>query len=378
MAIDPARRRWVQRSAALFGAMMLPVEFAVARAGVQGRPAASRSEWPALLASWQRRGTYYAGLWRVGESVSGIALPSRAHGLALDPRDANRAIVVARRPGDWLMRFSVRGELEPLIASTDENRVFNGHAAFSANGDTLYTSENDVDDGSGVIGVRDPATLEKRAELATHGIGPHELLVELDGTLLVANGGILTVPEMGRAKLNLGAMDPSLVRIDARDGRLLEQWRLPDARLSIRHLARAPDGGVGIALQAEHPTREERERAPLLAIFDGASLQLAAAPPDADLRGYGGDVACIVANGATRFAVSCPRAGRIAWWDSAGPWRGSAPLRDACALAPCGEALIAVGEGGDFARLAVRGDELRAAAPAGIKWDNHAVALLRV
>ena len=49
---------------------------------------------------------------------------------------------------------------------------------------------------------------------------------------IVANGGLWRTLE--GQKRDLDRMDPSLVKLDGRDGALRAQWRLPDPRLSIR------------------------------------------------------------------------------------------------------------------------------------------------
>jgi hypothetical protein len=165
---------------------------------------------------------------------------------------------------------------------------------------------------------------------------PHELLVlpqrvgEIPaGSLIVANGGIPTLPETGRSKRELGRMDASLVALDARDGRLLGQWRLPDPYLSIRHLAwDAASGTVGIALQAEHPDMTARQRAPVFAIWNGQGLQAAMKQPA--LQGYGGDICALPGGG---FVVSCPRADALAVFDASVRWVGNQALPQACALA---------------------------------------------
>jgi hypothetical protein len=82
---------------------------------------------------------------------------------------------------------------------------------------------------------------------------PHELLLDADGSLVVANGGIPALPETGRLKIHMDRMDASLVRLDTRTGALRGQWRLADKRLSLRHIAwgDAP-GGMLQAAPAGH------------------------------------------------------------------------------------------------------------------------------
>ena len=72
-------------------------------------------------------------------------------------------------------------------------------------------------------------------------------------TLVVANGGLATHPDLNRAKRNLPTMAPSLCTIDRRDGALLQELRLDPAlhQLSIRHLAVGPADTVALAMQYE-------------------------------------------------------------------------------------------------------------------------------
>ena len=350
MAIDTARRT-LMIAGGLLAAGVRPACLSAATAWRSPSDAAFGEAWPALLGAWESRGVNYAGVWSQAKSARGIPLPFRAHEVLPDPLHPGQAVVIARRPGDFILRFDARRLKTVLLRDAGPERVFNGHAAFSADAKTLFTSESNIADGQGVIGVRDAATLEKQAEFATHGIGPHAILLEPGGALLVANGAILTLPETGRIKLNTGQMDPSIARLDASSGRLLGQWRLPDPQLSIRHLSRAANGTVGIALQAEHADSDLRRNSPLLACFDGGTLCLAERPPEIVLGGYGGDVAYLEGNQGGYFAVSCTPAGLVAWWDAAGRWQGATSLAGACAMTEYAHTLIACTESGALARL---------------------------
>jgi hypothetical protein len=59
-----------------------------------------------------------------------------------------------------------------------------------------------------VLGVRDATDGYRQiGELASFGVGPHELVLMPDGaTLAVANGGIRTHPGRDRAKLGTGGV----------------------------------------------------------------------------------------------------------------------------------------------------------------------------
>lgn len=290
-----------------------------------------------LLAAWQQKDEQRIGLLSVGEASwsvqRSLVVPTRAHGLWAEAGGA--VLAVARRPGDWLLRWQPRTG-KTLWHWIGEDRRFNGHVIASSDGGTLWTTETDLDSAQGRLGVRQAASLEKTDEWATHGMDPHQLLAlpqavgELPaGTLMVTNGGIPTLPETGRSKRALGRMDASLVALHPATGERLGQWRLPDPYLSIRHLAWDPLNAVlGIALQAEHPNPDTRAAAPVLAVWDGRSLTPSTEQPG--LAGYGGDICALPQGG---FAVSCPRANRLALFGPKAQWRGDIRHTEAYALA---------------------------------------------
>lgn len=285
---------------------------------------------PRLAATWATDDGHQVGIVGLAGSTAVIEarldVPTRAHGLWAEA--GGTLLTVARRPGDWLLRWRRDGRALAW-AWIEPDRAFNGHVLASPDGRTLYTTESDLQSGQGLIGVRDAASLQKRAEWPTHGCDPHELLWDRDGRLVVANGGIATRPETGRQKLDLAHMDSSLVRLEPARGELLSQWRLDDQRLSLRHLARLDDGRFGIALQAEHDEAGRKQAAPVLALFDGRSLRTADLPDGSPLQGYGGDIAAWDDG----FAVSCPRAACVALWRHDGRFAGRLALDEACALA---------------------------------------------
>jgi hypothetical protein len=330
-----------------------PCEPAVRLAGAWSGPQAER-HYVGLL---EARG----GPLRV---LAATEVPGRAHGMWVEP--GGSVLFVARRPGDWLMRWHPRTGASQWLWSDHDPR-FTGHVIHPPAQPWLYTAETDLDTGAGRLAARDPRTLALQAEWPTAGIDPHQVLADADGSLLVANGGIPTLPETGRAKRDLERMDPSLVRLDPRTGRCLGQWRLDDARLSIRHLARHADGTIGVALQAEHDDATAKAQAPVLALFDGRALRPVPAPMA--LAGYGGDIAATAAG----FGVSVPRAGGVAHWGVDGSWLGLQPLPGACALASAPGGLWAGGHD-TAAHRADAGAGSQHAVPR-LKLDNHWAAL---
>ncbi|KQP39006.1 hypothetical protein ASF44_11330 [Pseudorhodoferax sp. Leaf274] len=339
---------------------------------------------PRLLAAWQcePRDTAEAARYQVGLLAAqadalvvarALDVPTRAHGLLAET--GGTVLAVARRPGDWLLRWrpGAPDGAEPQTAWIEPDRAFNGHVIASSDGQRLYTTETDLETGAGLVGVRDAATLEKVAEWSTHGMDPHELLLDADGSLVVANGGIPTLPETGRLKIGLERMDASLVRLDTRGGALLGQWRLADPRLSLRHIAWGGHGGhggqgnrggrvLGIALQAEHSDPAAKLAAPLLGLFDGESLRTAAAPRS--LGGYGGDIAW--ANGG--FVVSTPKVDGFARYGADGRWQGFTALAEACALAAESGRLWA---GGRDEALVADASAIATRPVPALRLDNH-------
>lgn len=327
---------------------------------------------PQLLATWQEAAQHRVGLWQArGQRLhpgAALNLPTRAHGLLAEP--GGSLLVVARRPGDWLLRWHPAGAAQRTSPATgtrraqaqtqwcwmDDDQRLNGHVVRHPQRPWLITTETDRASGQGRLGVRHADTLIKWAEWSSHGLDPHQLLHSPEplgpwpaGTLLVANGGIPSQAERGRARLPQAEMDPSLVALHPDTGALLGQWRLPDPRLSIRHLAWQPAGPgrsplLGIALQAEHDDPVLRAQAPVLACWDGSHLWVPEALSPAatqPLQGYGGDICALPGGG---FAVSCPRAAVLACFDHQGQLTLTLAQPQACALARWGEQVWSGGQ----------------------------------
>ncbi len=329
--------------------------------------------WPAaaapttLFAAWDdgNGASHRIGLLRLSATPlrvhAALEVPTRAHGLAIEPEGT--LLAVARRPGDWLVRWQpTRGKA--LWHWNGSARSFNGH--IERRGDVVFTTETDLESGQSVLVLRDAATLRERAVWPTHGRDAHDFLFDGNGALWVANGGIGTDAATGRSK-DVRAMDSSLVRLDARSGEITGQWRLADTRLSLRHLARADDGRIGVAIQAEHDDAAQRNAAPLLAVWQNGALRAESGPPAA---GYGGDIAAL----GSRFFVSATRAGTVWAHDSNGAWHDVANAPDVCALAASSQRLWCGAAGGV---LAIADDSAIAAQrqSTALRLDNHALVV---
>lgn len=301
-------------------------------------------------------------------------LPSRAHGLArIGSADL---LVVAMRPGRWLLRLAEDGRALRLLNLDDEpdGHRLDGHAVRSDEGRVLFTPQTDRA-GRGWVAVRDASTLALLDRWPAHGIDPHQAVLDPDGHLLVALGGIRRTPD-GR-KTDLDRMASALVQLHGRTGALLGRWTLPDARLSLRHLAwaRPAAGGaprLGVALQAEHDDPADREAAPLLALWDGHSLQTALQA--ARHAGYAGDIAPA---GASGFALSAQPAGRGLIWQPGPPplEQVFAELREPCALASDAAGAIWMAAAAGLARWHPTEPPQLWRWPEPMVPDNHALML---
>lgn len=304
-------------------------------------------------------------------------LPARGHGVAFHP-DQFSSVVFARRPGDFAVVLeSETGAVLKWIQSTAD-RHFYGHGTFSVDGRYLFATENHYNAGRGVLGVYDADDGYARiGEFSSYGVGPHDVRLMPGGDqLVVANGGIRTHPEQGRAKLNIATMDPNLAVLDARTGSLLELARLPKNlhKLSIRHLDITRDGCVAVAMQYEG---DRRDRTPLVGLYQaGGTIRLLHAPRSIErrMRHYTGSIAFDA--GGSVFAVSSPRGHLATFWDAGtGAYLFHIEAVDASGIAPCGrdgEFLITGGNGAiRLVDTRMRAASVVAETDGQFRWDNH-------
>jgi hypothetical protein len=318
---------------------------------------------------------FTTGFGADGHLVFDVALPGRGHGAAFRPT-APQCVVFARRPGTFAVVIDIeRGEALRRIDAA-AGRHFYGHGAFSPDGRYLFTTENDFATGRGMVGIRDTEDGYRQiGEFASHGIGPHELVLMPDGgTLAVANGGIRTHPDNDRAMLNLDTMQPSLAYLDLASGRLRGAFGLAPRlqKLSIRHLAVNPDGLVAMAMQYEG---SKRDRVPLVGVHGGGDIRLLEAPPEIErrMRHYAGSVA--FDQGGRLLAVSCPRGNLITFWDARdGRLIDQVEIADGCGVAPAeapGAFVITGGRGDVVSIEAGQGGRRPMDVVGQTAWDNH-------
>ncbi len=178
--------------------------------------------------------------------------------------------------------------------------------------------------------------------------------------------------------LNAGAIESSLVELDAKSGKLLARYKLPPsmASLSLRHLALAPDGEtIAVGMQDQNLT----EARPVIGILRaGKSIELLPLPEDEPnaFRGYIGSVTIDAGGG--YIAATSPRGGVIGLWSLGdGRWIGKLHLADVCGLAADVQAgcFWATSGAGDVVHLSASATGLAAPARfhADAQFDYHAI-----
>lgn len=350
-------------------------------AGLLATGLAPQASWasvgnPALLSAGRdTRGRFFlAGMTASGEILFRHLLPGRGHAAAAHPTRPE-AVAFARRPGRFADVIDCRTGTAIARLEPPADFHFYGHGTYSPDGRLLFTSENEYDAARGMVGVWDAASGYRRlTAFASGGIGPHDITLRRDAPgLVVANGGIETHPDSGRAKLNLPDMRPNLSYLDF-DGALLEQLELPpELHLnSIRHLATRRDGTVAFAMQWQGDLGEmvpiaglHRPGAPVKLLADGD-------PRVMNLNGYGGSIA-FSADGA-QVAVTSPRGGVVQLMSS----DSKAILReermtDVCGIARLGTAFAASTGNGQFLHITEHGSE--PLQRTDLAWDNHLIPL---
>ena len=306
------------------------------------------------------------GLSALGDEVFRLPLPGRGHAAAAHPV-LPQAVGFARRPGTFAFVLDCASGRVVAELQAPEGRHFYGHGVFSADGERLLTVENDYENAGGVIGIWEVAAGYRRVgEFASGGVGPHDIRLMPDGeALVVANGGIETHPESGRAKLNLPVMRPNLCYI-SENGDIREVVELPRAlhMNSIRHLDVRGDGLVAVAMQWQGQGFDFPSVLALHRRDEG--LRMLATE---GLQGYGGSVA--FSGDGTRVAVSSPRGGKVQIFDvETGDCTENVMLEDVCGLGAAGTGFIASTGLGAMVQLGGASRIL-----SEVRWDNHLVRL---
>lgn len=355
------RRTFLKSCGAAFVASLNPLRQA----------ALANSEALFVSACMKAGGGFAVGLFTENGTILHLEdCPARAHDATVCPV-SGRIAVFARRPGTFAMILDPSRRQPPATIVSAPGRHFFGHGVFAHDGRLLYATENDFDEARGLVGIYDATDGFRRlGEFETHGVGPHEILMAPDGqTLAIANGGIETHPDFGRAKLNLDSMEPSIVFIDRRTGTLRERhtceprWR----QLSLRHMSFDRRGDLWFGCQYQGP---ESDQPPLIGKIGGdAGLRLLdlPGPQQRAMKNYVGSVAS--SRDGEHIAVSAPHGNLIVIVDTAGRVMRTFALTDGCGLVAQGDGFLATSGEGQIVAL----DDPDRAVATNVHWDNHIV-----
>ncbi len=302
----------------------------------------------------------------------------RGHAVVKHAKKRDSVLYLSRRPGTEGIEVDLRtGEVVRRFQCLPGRHLF-GHACFSADGDVLFTTENDVRTGLGKIVARESSSYSILDEWPSYGIGPHEIRLLPDGkNLVVANGGILTHPESGRKRLNLDSMRSSLSYVDAANGTLVGEFFPAEPKASIRHIDVTQSGSVVFAIQMQRDAAGHDNTVPLAGVHrPGESLSYFSDPKRVidKLNDYTGSVA-VSDNGIAGFAS--PRGNLVVFWrESDGRFLGYHKLRDVCGIAvrPFGRGFVISNSFGELRELDAETlqerRDCRVSLP-GRRWDNH-------
>ncbi|WP_237362627.1 DUF1513 domain-containing protein [Vibrio marisflavi] len=356
MAIDISRR--VLLKAAL-------ISTAPALWGCQSTQGAKKAaKQPALIGGAKTAQQTYSVVVadQFGSPIYQLPLPSRGHGIAVS-RQKQQAVVFSRRPGNYFLVIDyINGQILQYQPSS-ANRYFYGHGAFSADGKWLYVSEGVSDSSQGVVGVYDVSSDYKKVdEYSGFGVGPHELKVLSDGSLVVAVGGIKTV---GRKPVNIDTMQPNLSYL-SQTGQLIESVQLSNQQLSIRHLSSSQE----IVIFAQQYVGKEQESSlPLLAGHSFGESVFEFKATEEEWSRFDNYIGSIVADEQYVLATS-PRGNCYGIWSvKTHELVELAMLPDACGAAVIGNQ-FSISSGGGKVVVENVVDSRRAFA-SNIVWDNH-------
>ena len=273
--------------------------------------------------------------------------------------------------------MSLKHGKEIRTTTSTSQRHFFGHALYSLDGRYILTTENAFDRSEGVIGVRDARTLQHLWEFPSFGIEPHEIAWMPDGhTLVVANGGILTHPDSGRAKLNLGMLEPSLTYINSHTGELIERQTLPThlTDLSTRHIAVSSFGVVCVVCQYQGP---KQDKVPLVIHHKLGRKFVFPDFPDSlvsNLRQYCGSV--VFSPNGSHYAFTSPKGG-TAVIASLHRQSSARPISfpDVCGATLLGQRLFLTSGFGSLLSGSLT-DFTPKSYRTSLRWDNHAAPFL--
>jgi len=309
---------------------------------------------------------------RKGHLIWESPVDTRCHSGCARP-DGSEVIFFERRPGWAFYGFDALSGNRTHRVKAASGEHFVGHGVFSPDGRWLYVTASRYEPGQGIIAVYDAEQNYQRVDtFELQGIGPHELTLHPDGeTLVIGLGGILTHPDYDRLKLNLDTMEPALILMNRRSGRIIGRFNPAHHQQSARHVSTGSNGRVYVAYQYQGPLHESPA---LIARLEGGQLQEIRFDEDtqAALANY---IASVIAHPENDLvAAASPVGGTAVVFNGiTGELLARASIPDCAGVQALagGDFLISSGRG-KLVRLG-QDNQSRQIADLPVQWDHHLV-----
>lgn len=308
-----------------------------------------------------------------GQIINQIKLPARGHDAIAIEDKPGHALIFARRPGTFILEVDfINGIITKEIAAQAHSHFY-GHGIISKQHNALITTENDFENGNGLIVVRDADNYQVIEQYSSGGIGPHQLSLMPDGnSIVIANGGIQTHPNQPRKKLNLSTMAPNLAYMNVNSGKVADTFSLDNNQLSIRHLAVSKQGKVVAGLQYQGA---KNDLVPLALSHHGeTSLSYLSASDDIWRRMNQYTASVCIDDDLDIIAISCPRADLITYWSlSRGEYLSHERFADCAGLTRINKIYATSGKGRMKPSMVSNkpNSSDKTIQFSGLKWDNH-------
>jgi hypothetical protein len=237
----------------------------------------------------------------------------RGHDVAVNSAGTISAFV-ARRPGKtvWLLDSQSGSLLQTLKAPP--RTQFNGHAAFSVDGNQLYVTETSYPGNIGQIGVYNLSSGKRQKSFLSGGLDPHQCALDpSNNCLVIANGGRLEQEHRTKQWYLDSERPPNVSWVNPHNGQLIAQHHLDQPQLSLRHFDITDSGVVVVGSQ----TNKGNSQPILHKLSALRKPQPFVAEPStwASLNGYIASISLLKTPGSHYAMATSPKGSRWITWD---------------------------------------------------------------
>ena len=233
-----------------------------------------------------------------GESGK-IPLSFRGHGTIKHPKKAWTVLVFPQR-GGMAAEVDIKSRKVSKQIAAETGQQFYGHGIFSDDGSTLFSTEINLKNGSGILAIRDSMTYKVIGKYETGGFIPHDVkLINNGKTLIVANAAPKATDKT------------SLAYIDIHSGKILENPSTDFPKASFAHLALATGGEIFIST-----TPIDNKMAGRVFIrTPGKAIEVLPLPDLVLAKVEGQALSLAIDNQRGIVGVTIPQTGRVLFWN---------------------------------------------------------------